>query len=318
MSGEVGLTYVNSSPGAPLRQLRGWLQQEGSWTFGRERTDLELSYGGFARLKNNYSISLRGSTRFPSLSTTALRGGPALRENTRMDGNLSVATDERNRLRLRTTVGARSVLGTDGYGIRIQSNVRYRPTARATVSIQPSVRLSLDPAQYVTTETPTTEGVSDRYVFAQLQRQTFSLTTRASYAFTPKMTLEAYAQPFVATGDYRHFAEASTPRAARFEDRFDSLDRRLSFDAETATYHVTEESGAEYSFATPNFTVAQLRSTVVFKWEYRRGSTFHLVWNHEGSHSQREVVGTPRQAVGNLFGVGRDTFVVKINYWLGL
>lgn len=132
------------------------------------------------------------------------------------------------------------------------------------------------------------------------------------------MTLEAYAQPFVATGDYRHFAEASTPRAARFEDRFDSLDRRLSFDAEIATYHVTEESGAEYSFATPNFTVAQLRSTVVFKWEYRRGSTFHLVWNHEGSHSQREVVGTPRQAVGNLFGVGRDTFVVKINYWLGL
>lgn len=64
MSGEVGLTYVNSSPGAPLRQLRGWLQQEGSWTFGRERTDLELSYGGFARLKNNYSIRLRGSHGF--------------------------------------------------------------------------------------------------------------------------------------------------------------------------------------------------------------------------------------------------------------
>ena len=66
------------------------------------------------------------------------------------------------------------------------------------------------------------------------------------------------------------------------------------------------------------FNFKQFRSNVVFRWEYRPGSTLFLVWS-QGRQDQLSQQG------GNSFGgdfsdlFGRradDVFLVKMSYWL--
>ena len=75
------------------------------------------------------------------------------------------------------------------------------------------------------------------------------------------MTLEVYLQPFVAVGDYTNIRRLARPK---------------SFEFEPVVY-------AE----NPDFNDKSLRSNVVFRWEYRRGSTLYLVWNVSNSDDTR-------------------------------
>jgi len=66
------------------------------------------------------------------------------------------------------------------------------------------------------------------------------------------------------------------------------------------------------------FNVQEFRSNVVFRWEYRPGSTLFLVWS-QGRDGSAAVEGTRSFAgdLGDLFGRrANDTFLVKVSYWL--
>jgi hypothetical protein len=57
---------------------------------------------------------------------------------------------------------------------------------------------------------------------------------------------------------------------------------------------------------------------VVFRWEYRPGSTLFMVWNH-GRQGSTEVAGEHgfHTDVRDLFALHpANTFLVKVSYWL--
>ena len=62
----------------------------------------------------------------------------------------------------------------------------------------------------------------------------------------------------------------------------------------------------------------EFRSNVVFRWEYRPGSTLFLVWSQGREHSAPVAGG--RSFWGDfdeLFGQrANDVFLVKVSYWL--
>lgn len=307
----LGLTYVNSSPGKHFRSIRGRLRHEASWTFGGERTTTKAFYGAFATLRNNHQIGLRGQTTAPTLSTTALRGGPALRTNGSTDIAASYETDGRNAFQVEVAGWLRTTFGTRGHSMGLRSELRYRPSQRASISLEPGFRTGLDTDQYVGTLRP--DG-TPRYLFGQIRRRTLSITTEARYAFTPEMTLEVYAQPFVASGDYRQFAEVDDPRASQYGDRFTPLQNRLS-----RTENRYEVAGpTPYAFRDPDFTVGELRSTLVFRWQYRPGSTLYLIWNHDQSQARGDARFQPVHDLGSTFLGGRDTVGIKLTYWIGM
>lgn len=307
----LGLTYVNSSPGTHFRTIRGRLQHEASWTFGGERTKTDAFYGVFATFENNHQVALRGQTAGPTLSTTALRGGPALRTNGYTNVAASYETDSRNAFQIGVGGQLSTTFGTRGNKLGLRSELRYRPSKRASVSLEPAFRTGLDMDQYI--GTIPSDGTA-RYLFGQIRRRTLSLTTEASYAFTPEMTVEVYAQPFVASGDYQHFAEVDDPRASQYDARFIPLEDRLS--QRGNTYEV--EGPSSYTFNDPDFTVGEMRSTVVFRWQYRPGSTLYLIWNHDQSQARGDARFEPVHDLGSTFRGGRDTFGVKLTYWLGM
>ena len=66
------------------------------------------------------------------------------------------------------------------------------------------------------------------------------------------------------------------------------------------------------------FNFQQFRSNVVFRWEYRPGSTLFLVWS-QGREDSAPVEGNGsfRDDLGDLFGRrANDSFLVKVSYWL--
>jgi hypothetical protein len=139
-----------------------------------------------------------------------------------------------------------------------------------------------------------------QYTFAQLDQRTLSLTWRLDYTITPDMTLQVFAQPFVSKGTYSDVRELADPRAAQYQDRY-----RPYADSAVA--------------ANPGgFNYKQFRSNVVFRWEYRPGSTLFLVWQ-QGRQDYLSAQGTRSFGgdLGDLFGLRADnTLLVKASYWI--
>ena len=138
------------------------------------------------------------------------------------------------------------------------------------------------------------------YTFAHLGQRTASLTWRGDYTFTPDLTLQVYAQPFVSKGTYSDVRELADPRAEAYQDRYRPY-------ADPAV--VTNPGG---------FNFKQFRSNVVLRWEYQPGSTLFLVWTQgrgasELTEGSRSLAGD----FGELFRLRADhTFLVKASYWL--
>jgi hypothetical protein len=147
-------------------------------------------------------------------------------------------------------------------------------------------------AQWIQNEDVTGDGVTD-YIYGELNRNVVNVTARGTYAFTRDMTLEVYLQPFVAVGDYYNIRRLAQSKSFEFEP-------------------VTIDDN-------PDFNNKSFRSNVVFRWEYRRGSTLYLVYNVSNSDESHPGEFSAFRDVRTGFGAaGTQVFMVKFNYWLGL
>jgi hypothetical protein len=115
------------------------------------------------------------------------------------------------------------------------------------------------------------------------------------------MSLQVYAQPFDSKGTYSNVREMSAdPRAVSYDGRFQAY-------GDTA---VANNPGG--------FNYKQFASNVVYRWEYRRGSTLYLVWNQgRQGVTGEEGTGTFGTDMRDLFRLHpMNTFLVKMSYWL--
>ena len=76
---------------------------------------------------------------------------------------------------------------------------------------------------------------------------------------------------------------------------------------------------APFTFDNPSFDTRSLLGNVVYRWEYRPGSTLYLVWTQSRSNELSYIgnldFARDRSA---LFSTHPDNiFLVKVNYWLG-
>ena len=148
-----------------------------------------------------------------------------------------------------------------------------------------------------------------------MDQTTVGATYRVDYAFTPTLSLQLYAQPFVSAGEYREFKQVADPRAERYTDRLTPVDTRADGDE----YFVDlDGDGSEESFTNPDFNVRQFRSNAVLRWEYLPGSSLFLVWSH-GRDDDTDIGGFDlSRDVGDLFRTApSNAFMVKLSYWLG-
>lgn len=86
---------------------------------------------------------------------------------------------------------------------------------RWTFSLHPRYWHSLWPRQYVATVGGGNERTCGcRYVFAKIYQSSISSQLRIGYAISPGLSLDLYAEPFMASGRYYDHGELPEPGAA--------------------------------------------------------------------------------------------------------
>ncbi|PYP78611.1 MAG: hypothetical protein DMD35_10895 [Gemmatimonadetes bacterium] len=255
-----------------------------------------------------------------------LRGGPV---GVNPGGDLisaNVSTDSRRRVVF--NVNPRFQRNSEGgFQSAINTSLRWKPASSVQLTFGPSYNLTRSLQQYVTSvEDPTaTAFAGNRYVFSSLVQKTLSMDTRVAVTFTANSTLEMYLQPFIASGAYSDFKEFDAPRqlgkSVYGRDR-GTITPTTGADGLVTGYTVDPDASGPakpFTFDNPSFDTRSLLGNVVYRWEYRPGSTLYLVWTQSRS-DQLSYTGTLDFARDRtaLFTTHPDNiFLVKVNYWLG-
>ena len=285
-------------------------------TLEPQPTDMGWESNGSAMFANYWNVNLSGNLSNGIVEPAALRGGPSLQTDWTMSGSVGVNTDNRKPVQLFIgTYGNRTwATGSIGGGLDLGATIHAR--SNIDVYVGPSFSRSNNGMQYIT-QVDDSEG-QRHYVFGRIKQTTTSLTLRVDWTFSPHLALQAYAQPFIATGRYSELKDVDDPRAERFADRFTPVTGG-SYQLVDDVYTVTAPSGATYSFDRPDFDFRQLRSTLVLRWEYRPGSTVFAIWSHGRTSSivdGRFRLGTDVRSLVDT--EGENIVMVKANFWIGL
>jgi hypothetical protein len=291
--------YRDEEPGKKMLNWRTSLVTFEQTTLEPELVTYGMNYDIGGQLASYWSmrgaINIQGSGNDP----IELRGGPALRTDPRFAVRLTVNSDSRKTVRVGTDFFAERKPETDYMLVRLDSSVFVQARSNIDISVGPSWVEVTDPLQYVDQLEDT--SAMTHYLFGRIRLTTVSLTTRVNWTFSPKLSLQAYAQPFLAVGSYSEYKDVINPHADRFEDRF-----------------VPVTGGEGFSFGKPDFNFGQLRSTMVLRWEYRPGSALFAIWSHGQTTDGEGLFDLGRDFANLARSPSENIVMVKANYWIGL
>jgi hypothetical protein len=133
------------------------------------------------------------------------------------------------------------------------------------------------------------------FTFARLAQNQLDITVRTNVTLSPTLSVQVYAQPFVASGDFSDWRELDDPRAKAYAARY-----------------IPFGGGANPT----GFNSKQFNSNVVVRWEYQPGSVFFVVWQQGRVDNRDPGSFEPARDLRNLFGTHPDnTVLVKLSYW---
>ncbi|MEO8227274.1 MAG: DUF5916 domain-containing protein [Gemmatimonadota bacterium] len=328
-----GYVYMNANvlrqytePGSFYRSLSFIAGGQQQFNYDGDRTDRQVQLYGSAEARNYWRSSSFWFHRWTNLDDTRLRGGPVVKQQGVDYVQSSLSTDSR-----KSVVG--EMQGSYGVGREgthswsMSTTLQWRPLSNLSLSIGPSYNHDDTPAQYVRAfdDATATTFFGKRYLFATVQQRTLAMDTRLNVTFTPNLTLELFAQPFISSGAYRDYKEFAAPRelAKLVYGRDVGAISSVAGTGSSATqFTVDPDAGgpaASFSFADPSFTVRSLRGNAVLRWEYRPGSTLFLVWTQSRNDALTAGdINVGRDAGAVFSGPAENIFLVKVNYWLGL
>jgi hypothetical protein len=292
--------------------------------FSGDKTDGQLHLFAKNTLPNFWQLTMFYLYHPEVADDRLLRGGPVVYRPSQDFISGAVSSDSRHSL---TWNGGYDYAwnAKGGWGTDYSLFAQYRPRPDIVMSFGPSWSESLSMLQYVSavSDPTATAFYGKRYVLSSIKQKALALDTRLNLTFTPAMTLEIYAQPFFATGDYFDFKEFDKPRAGSFTvygRGRGSVTTTRSLNGEITAYTIDPDgvgSAAAFPISNPNFNIRSLRGNAVFRWEYRPGSTLYLAWTH--SRSDQQSIGDfnfPRDEQGLLATRPDNILLVKASWWL--
>ena len=257
------------------------------------------------------------------------RGGPTVIHYGYNMWSTNFGTDSRKRI-----VGnfqfqlIRPIDNSEGGRLFYGPSATIKPSSRVLVNLSPSLDIDNTAQQYVTAVTDPTvapQFAGTRYVFGRLAQKTLSMDTRLNMTFTPNLSLQMFAQPFLSSGKYtsfKEFAEAKSRRMYFFgRDNGSTVTRNVDAQSGAVSYTIDPDGGGPapaFSFDNPDFNFRSLRGTGVLRWEYRPGSTLYFVWTQErNGFDQFGDFNFSRDRSALFRDRPTNVFQIKGTYWIG-
>jgi Domain of unknown function (DUF5916) len=315
---------VWTKPSKWYRQLFLIAGGQQQYNFDGDLTDRQVQLYAQMEALNYWNISTFWIHRPDVFDDRQTRGGPVVRRPGIDDWFLNLNTDSRKNI----VLGGSAEVGCNREGFcnrSVDLSVRLRPASNVQITLGPSLNYSESGAQFVRalTDSFATTFYGRRAVFAELVQREVAMSTRFNVTFSPTLTLELFAQPLIASGDYSRYKEYAAPRALRKLVYGVEVGRIDSVTAGPPRRTYIDPDGAgpapQFVIRDPSFTLRSLRGNAVLRWEYRPGSTLFLVWTRQGETSLTRGTIDFGDDVGALFqGPSQNIFLLKVNYWLGL
>ena len=271
---------------------------------------------GRLRLRNFSTVMLAADFAPARFDDREVGDGTALERARYFGGRFELASDPRGVV-YGTLANQTQFIGAGTYATSAQGSLIVHALRQLDLELLPQLTWSAGEYRYARqvndpmpcSTPPPPMGcptTPENYWFGKLTANSVSGTFRASYTFTPQLTLQAYAQAFLAIG---HFDDMrSVPSATALGTNV----TLASLTPEPAMPVVPPNS--------PDFKDAAINVNVVFRWEYRLGSTIYFVY----THSQIPTVPVPMMGFPNptqldpnafRHGGTSDVFLLKFSSW---
>ena len=267
------------------------------WTTAGLPEERALNTNTHTTFRNQWSLHFGGTVG--QLGTTycydCARGGPAVRQDSYVAPWLGINGDDRKAIVPYLWFNWFRGDGGRSSSFSFSPELDFKIASRVTAAISPNYSRNRSDVQPLGIDKLT------HHLFGHLEQKQLGVTMRVTYPFTANATLQVYAQPFISKGTFSNVRELSaTPRAADYASRYQSY------------------SDTAYTNNIGGFNFKQFRSNVVFRWEYRPGSTLFVVWS-QGRRGSTGLEGTRSFSgdLNDLFNLRPDnSFLVKLSYWI--
>jgi hypothetical protein len=192
---------------------------------------------------------------------------------------------------------------SDGSHVEARGQITFRLRPQLDLDVLPELVYQSGEPRYVSQAPSPVGGQGPTYTFGRQLARSAGATLRATYTFTPELTLQAYGQLFLVA---QHDSDFATFTGRRFRDRIRLAD--LTPDAASAPA------------TNPDVQRAALNVNVVLRWEYRLGSTLFVVYTRAQAPAVTLMPGGDASLDVRPLLRGQsavDVLMVKLSYWWG-
>jgi hypothetical protein len=298
-----------------FRQL--WIAQWWTWDYGRRMQGKGQALGLNVTFLNYWNANVNLNYHLRTLDDKLTRGGPVAMNPKGDSVWFNVGSDSRKKISFNLSMNS----GKDDGGNWTAGGslgLSLKPSSSILITTGPNYFRSRSVAQYVTTVADTTATYGNRYVFSDLDQIQGDLTTRVNWTLSPKMSLQVFTQPLISVGRYWHLKEFTQPGGYSFS-RY-GIDQGTIFPKDSSTYTIDPDGNGpipSFDISNPDFNFKSLKVNAVFRWEWRLGSTFYLVWTQ--SRTDTQTTGQfYRSDLGKVFtSPPSNVFLARLAYWFG-
>jgi hypothetical protein len=221
--------------------------------------------------------------------------GAALERAARVGHEMNLTTDPRAALSVRLTTVTELLEGA--FNTTGELGLVAHALPRLDLELIPQVFYARGEPRFAS------GGGGGAYLFGRLEARSLGLTLRTTLTFTPRLTLQTYAQFFVAS---KHFSHLSSFDPASVEGH-----------AVIHLYDLRPVPGEPKQ--NPDTQEGSLDVNVVLRWEFIPGSLLYLVYTR--SQAPHLILRPGQRAILDLYSVPRgpaaDVVLIKLSYWWG-
>ena len=313
------VSYQIPKPFGKFRRVTFKLAQFSVHDFQGNINLLQYDFDVKSIFKNNWKLGINVGDKPINFSNTLLMGGPRWRFSQESYVNSFIASDDRKKLALSSSVGYSWSKQANLTTAFFQSGITFRPTNALQTSLSVTYTNYSNKTQFV--------NISDylgtpRYIISDISNKSISAQLRLNYTLNPNLSIQYYAQPFFAKGNYSNFKYVTNPVAKNLYDRFEPYsNNQINYDETNDRYLVDENSDGniDYTFGNSNFSIPEFRSNLVVRWEYLPGSELYLVWSQGISSNVSNQNKSLLQNVTSIFDYpSENIFLIKATYRFSL
>lgn len=308
------LSYFVNKPVSIFRTYRIELGQFNSWDFSGMYLNSGAELDLYFEFLNKWSVF--NSTEYfgNTLDTRVLRGGAAMLMPPVFENVFEVNTDQSRRINGQLGIITQTSPDESLHLFGINAGISVRPADKLRLSLFSDYTVNSNNLQYVDTKEIST---GKKYILAKIDQQTLNFTFRVDYNITPELSIQYYGSPFASVGSYSDYKLINNPRADAYHERYLPITPE-SNGIDNQSFYIRENNDI-FVFDNPDFNFNQMRSNLVFRWEYRPGSQIYLVWSNERTDWLNPGNAPLRRAASRLADTTPDNiFMVKFNYWFSI